>query len=75
MLQEHNERDYSSFVGYATDVDGRKYKVTYEPVDPAARPARISTTWYDDDEDDGELGGAEELDDVEEEEEGGAGAA
>jgi hypothetical protein len=76
-LQEHNEGDYSSFVGYATDVDGRKYKVTYEPVDPAARPARQSTTWYDDDEDDAdaELGaGAGELDDVAEEE-GAAGAA
>ncbi len=50
MLQERNQGDFSSFVGYVSDESGRKYKVTYEPVDPAARPARISTTWYDDDE-------------------------
>jgi hypothetical protein len=46
-LLEHNQGDYCSFVGYATDAAGRKFKVTYEPVDPAARPARMSSTWYD----------------------------
>ena len=46
-LLEHNQGDYCTFVGYASDASGRRFKVTYEPVDPAARPARISSTWYD----------------------------
>ena len=46
-LLEHNQGDYCTFVGYASDAAGRRFKVTYEPVDPAARPARISSTWYD----------------------------
>ena len=57
-LLEHNQGDFCSFVGYATDAAGRKFKVTYEPVDPAARPARMSSTWYD--PSDGELEEEEE---------------
>ncbi len=50
-VRERNEGSFSSFIGYATDADGRKYKVTYEPVDPAARPARMSSAWISNDDD------------------------
>ena len=62
FFREPNQLDYSTFVGFVTDVDGRKYKVTYEPLDAAARPARMSSTWYDDDE----VAEEEDVDDVDE---------
>jgi hypothetical protein len=57
-LLERNEGDFSTFVGFCKDEAGRKYKVVFEPVDPAARPARQSTTWFDDDDEEEEAAAA-----------------
>ena len=59
LCERNAGSSFASFVGYVTHTDGMRYKVHYEPLDPAARPARMSAAWYGEDEavEDGEEDG------------------
>ena len=50
LCERNPGSSFASFVGYVTHTDGMRYKVHYEPLDPAARPARMSAAWYGEDE-------------------------